>query len=330
MKRMLTALIALMLAVLPLSGLAEEEEGVTGAWEMTKYVVEGQVYTNPRAKGARKTVVFNEDGTASVTINSNVYYGTWTQEGDVIRLLYEDGDKAAFTVEPDQLVYKPAGQEQYFTRQLVYAEEGSFAYRVRDDFSAEIIGYSGNEAVLNIPEKLGGYPVRTIGASAFASNGGLVSVSIPRNVENIRNFAFYGCGKLAQVKLPEGVKQIGASAFQDCVSLTSVRLPEGLSDVAPGLFSGCKKLSAVVIPSSAKSIGLLAFRNCESLTRVDVPEGVTVLADGAFMGCSSLAEASLPASLTAISGAPFTGCARQLRLAVPGGSYAAQYFSQKK
>ena len=115
MKRalfLLAALAAFSFAMLS----AADAASVPGVWRMTTYVVEDRVIRDPMAVGSNKVVSFEEDGTAQVTINQTVYAASWTQEGETIHLVYEDGDRADFTVEPDQLVYRTGNQVQYFTR----------------------------------------------------------------------------------------------------------------------------------------------------------------------------------------------------------------------
>ena len=329
MRRILALITILALTAAFAFALAEEEEdGIAGTWEMIRLYAEGRTVDNPRASGSSKTVTFNEDGTAVVTINKKVYYGSWEQDGDGIELLYEDGDRARFAVEGNQLIYRPSDQVQYFEKQVIFADASDFSYRVQADGTAMIIGYSGDAAALNIPDQLDGYPVRVIGPSAFASNGSLVRVTIPQGVETIRTFAFKGCAKLYRVKIPNTVREIGISAFEDCEGLSGVTLPDALRVIRCGTFAGCKRLRSVQIPSSVRSIEMLAFRGCEGLTGITIPEGVETIADGAFMNCSGLAEASLPSSLTAIYGSPFRGCGKGLKLSVPSGSYAASFFAR--
>ena len=117
MKKWIALLLALCLCCALLPASAEKTAGeIAGTWKMTKYTVGEKMVDDPEAAGSKKNIVFNEDGTAQVTINKNVYAATWTLEGDIIHLLYEDGDKGDFTVEPEQLVYKTGNQVQYFTQ----------------------------------------------------------------------------------------------------------------------------------------------------------------------------------------------------------------------
>lgn len=117
MKKWIALFLALCLCCALLPVMAEDAPAnIAGTWKMTKYIVGDKTVDDPEAAGSKKMIVFSEDGTARVTINSNVYAATWTLEGDTVHLLYEDGDKGDFTVEPEQLVYKTGNQVQYFSR----------------------------------------------------------------------------------------------------------------------------------------------------------------------------------------------------------------------
>ena len=72
--------------------------------------------------------------------------------------------------------------------------------------------YIGSNGVVNLPATLGGFPIRSIGASAFA--GSVVTV----------------------VTIPEGVLSIGEGAFQGCLGLTTLILPDSLTSMRGDLW----------------------------------------------------------------------------------------------
>lgn len=73
-----------------------------------------------------------------------------------------------------------------------------------------------------IPDSIGGYPVTSIGDSAFYGCDSLESVTIPDGVTTISSYAFYNCSNLVSIRIHDGVKVIGDSAFYGCSSLTDV------------------------------------------------------------------------------------------------------------
>jgi hypothetical protein len=114
------------------------------------------------------------------------------------------------------------------------------------DYAAISVSTVGELAV---PLSLGGYPVTGIG-----------------------DYAFYKCGRLTSVAIPDGVKWIGIDAFSDCKGLTSVVLPEGVKIIGYKAFAGCDNLKDVSIPASVTEIGYGAFPCC-GLEKVHVHQG---------------------------------------------------------
>ena len=64
-----------------------------------------------------------------------------------------------------------------------------------------------------IPSTLGGYPVTSIGASAFEACYDLTSITIPDSVTSIGFAAFRGCTGLTSITIPDSVISVGGSAF---------------------------------------------------------------------------------------------------------------------
>ena len=116
MKRLSALFLSLCLLYAILPALAQSAADITGTWEMTNYTVGERVVEDPAAAGSKKTIVFKNDGSARVKINNNLYNAIWSLDGAAINLLYDDGDKAVFDVEPDQLVYHTGNQVQYFSK----------------------------------------------------------------------------------------------------------------------------------------------------------------------------------------------------------------------
>ena len=62
-----------------------------------------------------------------------------------------------------------------------------WSYALNENGEAEITGYSGHAANIEIPENLDGHPVTGIGAFASFQNDKLISVTIPGCVKTIGN-----------------------------------------------------------------------------------------------------------------------------------------------
>src|SRR5213593_1478349 len=97
------------------------------------------------------------------------------------------------------------------TAQVSYGISGGTAY------VASGCGYD-----IVIASTYNGYPVTSIGPSAFANCTALTNVTIPNSVTSIGPGAFLDCRSLASVAIPDSVTSIGQSAFYGSTSLTSV------------------------------------------------------------------------------------------------------------
>ena len=101
------------------------------------------------------------------------------------------------------------------------AEYNGFTYEVHDG-KATITGTTyTNPNYLEIPAKVDGYPVVSIGASAFENYDTLLGVILHEGVQDIGDYAFYSCGNLMWIDVPESLVNIGKNAFQACTNLTS-------------------------------------------------------------------------------------------------------------
>ena len=96
-------------------------------------------------------------------------------------------------------------------------------------------------------------------------NYGLTSVTIPKSVTTIGDYAFQDCKKLTSVTFNDGsqLASIGTAAFQNCKSLTSFTIPESVTSIGENAFEGCTNITSITIPESVTSIGKDAFNGFE-------------------------------------------------------------------
>lgn len=104
-------------------------------------------------------------------------------------------------------------------------EQGSLCYEITLN-TAAIIGYSGRDAQMEIPEKIEGSPVVWIGKKAFLSNKTLRKITLPKYLTGIGDWAFAYCGNLEQVVLPYQRIEMGQGVFKECGRL--VRIEDGI------------------------------------------------------------------------------------------------------
>lgn len=145
---------------------------------------------------------------------------------------------------------------------------------------------------LTIPDE-----VTEIGDFAFYYYNQLTSLTIGPNVKKIGNSAFYYCYGLTELIIPDNVTELGTEAFASCRGLTSVTIGNGLESIASGAFNGCQGLKSLVISDNVKTIESKAFVNCSALTEVTLGKGVETIQDQAFnlgWGNKTLAKVNVP------------------------------------
>lgn len=139
-----------------------------------------------------------------------------------------------------------------------------------------------------------------IAGDAFYGCGGLIDVSIPQSVTNIGEYAFSGCN-LTEVIVPESVKTIGNGAFYGCHSLAEVIIPESVKTIGNAAFENCYSLNHIEIPDSVLSIGDEAFAE-SAIRQIVIPDSVTYLGKGSFLYCESLTSATIGSGVKDILG----------------------------
>ncbi len=192
------------------------------------------------------------------------------------------------------------------TGTVTYAVTGGNIYF--DKSTGTITDCDTSVTAANIPSKIDGVVVKSIGSEAFQSCTSLTNVTIPNSVTSIGKCAFAYSKSLTSVTIPSSVTSIGDRAFWDCTGLTSAIIPSGVTSIGYGTFYWCESLTSVTIPSSVTSIGEYAFHECASLTSVTIPSSVTSIGDHAFWNCDSLKSITIPNKVTSIEHDTFQGC----------------------
>ena len=140
-----------------------------------------------------------------------------------------------------------------------------------DAKTGTITGYTGSDAVVQVPASIDGVPVRVLGKALFDQNQNLKEVTVPEGVTHILYNAFYFCENLERVTLPDSLQTIDKYAFFSCTKLPSLRLPPALAFVDDNAFAFCAALSEVTFTGAAPFIHKAAFTNGPEQRRFVVP-----------------------------------------------------------
>lgn len=198
----------------------------------------------------------------------------------------------------------------------VFAERtvtaGDYVFE-QDDGELELIGYSGSDSDVNIPDSINGVRVTKIDDRAFYGSKSITSATIPEGVREIGEYAFSDCTALTFISMPDTLEEIDDYAFSGCTALASVSLGENVREIGEYAFSHCGALENIYIPSSVRDIGDGAFSHNSALKEITFPEGLRELGendglDGVCFGCENLAEVNLPSTLTEINPRSFKEC----------------------
>ena len=188
-------------------------------------------------------------------------------------------------------------------------EQGVIYASNHDGKTCFVHGHEDNySAIITIPEEYEGLRVTSIGQQAFYECGDLKSITIPQSVTTFGDEVFRGCGGLESVLLSEGLEKIGGGAFYECSALKEIVIPEGVTEIGYTAFYGCSSLTSATIPKSLATITSAAFLNCSALTLLNISPGVKTIGELTFGNCSSLTAVAIPSSVTSIEVGAFQGC----------------------
>ena len=111
------------------------------------------------------------------------------------------------------------------------------------------------------------YPVTAIEGWAF-NDAKMTSVTFPRSVVTIDDYAFSECTQLKKVTFSEGLKEIGEFAFWQCVNITELIFPNTLKEIGGNSLRDCRRLHKIFVPQSVDEIGQEAFQGCNSVDTI--------------------------------------------------------------
>lgn len=180
--------------------------------------------------------------------------------------------------------------------------------------------------------------VKTIEKNAFLGTTTIKELTIPANVETIKQSVFSNMKNLAKVTFvePSNVQTIEKLAFSQCPLLKDFTLPSSLVKL-DNLFSLSYNLETINVPAGSKltsilpnalqsntnlkqfnflgdcdltTIGSGAFQNLSKLQEFNFPKGVTTIGSNAFNGCTSMTTAKFAddAVITTIGQGAFADC----------------------
>ena len=184
--------------------------------------------------------------------------------------------------------------------------DGPFDYQLTDDGTGYIIyplnGETyGNDLIVPSVRESDGLPV--VGVDGFQYQKSLLFIAFPEDSQVKYIGSFEGCTGIEFVdNIPKTVETIGDYAFYGCTMLRDVTLNEGLQYIGISCFEGCKSLKSIKLPSTLKVLRERAFRVCTALETVEFDDRIDFydsnlsygFYNNVFDGCENLHTVKLP------------------------------------
>lgn len=105
--------------------------------------------------------------------------------------------------------------------------------------------------------------------SNYMSNSGILSVTIPENVESLLDNAFSN-SSIDGLTIPSTVVDIGMHVASYCPRFKKLDLSNYEGNVPIGICEGCGSLTDVKLPKNCTSIEANAFRMCRNLEELQI------------------------------------------------------------
>lgn len=147
----------------------------------------------------------------------------------------------------------------------------------------------------------------SIPSGVFDGKAGLLSVTLPKGVKRIEDYAFANC-HTATFNIPSTVEYIGSGAFENCESMNNELVFENtLKSIGGNAFYGCRSLKSIDLSAfDDVTLSEEVFSGCYALNKVVLPKNVTTIPGRAFSN-TDIARVEIPATATIGWGA-FSEC----------------------
>jgi len=118
------------------------------------------------------------------------------------------------------------------------------------------------------------------------------AVSLPSRIVFLGERAFFSCGKIKSIEVPDTVTNISKGVFERCTGMEYIKLSNNLRALREYTFEGCS-FKSITIPESVIKIEDWTFKDCKSLEHVEIKNKEAEIGRKAFSGCLKLEDDNL-------------------------------------
>ena len=260
----------------------------------------GAGYSNLVSSDFKSTVTYNGVTYHVVGIGANAFYKCKLNEQAILQL--HEGivfiDNGAFSYTEVGSLKMPTTLQFIAERAFVNNKLAGMTVLAGNPYFAHLASTQGTVTYTMLTNKEKTKIIAAPGAKPTQfSDGGttyLTSITIPEQITEIGDYAFYGNPTLKTVNFHAGITRIGMGAFYETL-LTRVNIPNPDCEIGNSCFSN-SQVSSITLPQGMKKLGSFVFFYCTNLTSLTLPEGMEEIGKMCFGSCS-LTSVNLPSTM---------------------------------
>ena len=260
----------------------------------------GAGYGNLVSSDFKTSVTYNGETYTVVGIGANAFYKCTLNDQAILQLPegYIFIDAGAFSYTEVGSLKMPTTMQ--FIAETAFANNklAGMTVLAGNPYFAHLASTQGSVTYTMLTNKEKTKIIAAPGAkpTQFSSSGTtyLTSITIPDQITEIGDYAFYGNPTLKTVNFHSGITRIGMGAFYE-TQLTRVSIPNPDCEIGNSCFSN-SQVSSVTLPQGMKKLGRHVFFYCTNLTSLTLPEGMEEIGLMCFASCS-LTSVNLPSTM---------------------------------